>query len=276
MQFTYTRNYGGSIKLAIFDWAGTTVDYGCQAPISAFVEGFRKQGVAVTMTAARIPMGMEKRDHICSVASQPEVARAWQQVHTREISEQDIDNMYRDFTTLLLESIEAKSDMIPGVADTIESLRSQNIRIGASTGYFKEAADIVAKKAAAAGYCPDFTISSSEVPAGRPWPWMIYRVMEKLSVCPPESVINVGDTPVDIETGLNSGVWSVGVAVTGNQMGLSEQECRDLSPEVFESRATAARESLSRAGAHYVIDTLDSLPEVIDEINSRLAVGDKP
>ena len=52
------------IEAVIFDWAGTTVDYGCFAPVKAFMEAFAHHGVPVTMEETRKPMGMLKRDHI--------------------------------------------------------------------------------------------------------------------------------------------------------------------------------------------------------------------
>lgn len=32
-------------QLVIFDWAGTTVDYGCFAPVNAFALAFQKFGI---------------------------------------------------------------------------------------------------------------------------------------------------------------------------------------------------------------------------------------
>ena len=52
------------IEGIIFDWAGTTVDYGCFAPVQAFAEVFHAFGMEVTMEETRKPMGMLKRDHI--------------------------------------------------------------------------------------------------------------------------------------------------------------------------------------------------------------------
>jgi phosphonoacetaldehyde hydrolase len=276
MKDCYTRNYWGTVQLAVFDWAGTTMDFGCQAPVAAFVEGFRQMGVKVTIEAARIPMGMEKRDHIRAVAAQDDVRRAWHEVHGRSITENDVNTMYDAFISLLLESIEAKSDLIPGVLPAIEMLREQGVKIGASTGYFKEAAEIVAGKAAKLGYTPDFTINSSEVPAGRPQPWMIYRTMEALRVFPPEAVVNIGDTPVDIESGLNAGVWSIGVAATGNQMGLTAEELKQLSRKEYTCRLDKAKLSLYSAGAHFVIDTMEELPGIIENINKLLASSKTP
>ena len=51
-------------ECVIFDWAGTTVDYGCFAPVQAFVEVFKHYGIEPTMEEVREPMGMLKIDHI--------------------------------------------------------------------------------------------------------------------------------------------------------------------------------------------------------------------
>lgn len=34
-----------TIQGVIFDWAGTTVDFGCFAPVSAFAEAFARQAL---------------------------------------------------------------------------------------------------------------------------------------------------------------------------------------------------------------------------------------
>ena len=276
MEFQFKRTYQGKIKLVVFDWAGTMVDFGCQAPIDAFVAGFKEMRVEVSVENARIPMGMEKRNHIKTVVGFPEVAKAWEKVHGRMVSDADIDSMYDNFTSLLLKSIESKSELLPGVLDAVDILRKNGVKIGASTGYFTEAAEIVTQRAAKDGYIPDFTICSSDVPDGRPYPWMIFRTMEALNVCPPSAVVNVGDTPVDIASALNAGVWAVGVAATGNQMGLTEKELHKLAADDYKRRLEKARESLFKEGAHFVIDTMDQFPAVIENINECLARGERP
>ena len=39
----------------IFDWAGTTVDYGCFAPVQAFADAFGEYGIRPTMDEIRGP-----------------------------------------------------------------------------------------------------------------------------------------------------------------------------------------------------------------------------
>src|SRR5690349_1005997 len=90
MDFSSLRTNGGPVHLAVFDCAGTTVDYGCMAPAAVFVEGFRRQGVTISLDEARGPMGMEKRAHIETLSRQPRIAAAWQQQHGRAMQPADV------------------------------------------------------------------------------------------------------------------------------------------------------------------------------------------
>ncbi len=270
------RTYRENVRLVVFDWAGTTVDFGCQAPILAFIEGFRAKGIEVKARTARAPMGMEKRAHIKAVTECSEVAEAWRMQYGRAVTDEDIDEMFNDFVPHLLSILDSHSEMIPGVLRAVARLREHGVLIGSTTGYFREAADIVAASGSRAGYAPDFSVCASDVQEGRPFPWMIYRVMEALNICPPEAVVSVGDTEVDMKAGLNGGVWSVGVAATGNEMGLAREAFETLDSAKREVLLTRAREKLYSAGAHLVIDTMEELPAAVEKINVLLASGDKP
>ena len=63
------------IECIIMDWAGTAVDYGCFAPVAAFLKAFAEKGLTVTMEEARGPMGMTKIDHIRELFKLPSVSR---------------------------------------------------------------------------------------------------------------------------------------------------------------------------------------------------------
>jgi len=86
----------------------------------------------------------------------------------------------------------------------------------------------------------------------------------------------VGDTKPDIGEGLNAGVWTVGLAKTGNEMGLNLKEIEALDAETRERKLAQAREGLARSGAHYVVDTIADLLPVIDDVDARLARGERP
>jgi phosphonoacetaldehyde hydrolase len=80
----------------------------------------------------------------------------------------------------------------------------------------------------------------------------------------------------DIEEGLNAGMWTIGVVKCGNEIGLSESEIAQLPPAELEARLKAGHKHLCYAGAHYTIDSLSEVPELIDLINERLARGERP
>lgn len=69
------------VEAVIFDWAGTTVDYGCFAPVQAFIETFKAAGVEPTMEETREPMGMLKIDHIRTMLAMDRIAAEWERVH---------------------------------------------------------------------------------------------------------------------------------------------------------------------------------------------------
>ena len=86
----------------------------------------------------------------------------------------------------------------------------------------------------------------------------------------------MGDTLPDISEGLNAGMWTIGLAKTGNEMGLNEQEVNALSPDAREAKLARAYQRMQQMGAHYVVDTIAHVPPLVDEINARLVHGDRP
>ena len=119
---------GGSmskVEGVIFDWAGTTVDFGCFAPVNVFVDIFKNAGIEVTMEEARGPMGMLKIDHIRAMLSMPRVSALWEENYERAFTEQDVEKLYAEFVPALMTSLSAYTDPIPGVIETVEVLRTR-------------------------------------------------------------------------------------------------------------------------------------------------------
>lgn len=276
MSYTYRRSYAGPLRAVIFDWAGTTVDYGSCAPVAVFVEIFRRRGVAITPQQARAPMGLEKKDHIRAIAAQPTVAEQWRALQRRDWLEADIEALYRESVPLQAECVADYADLIPGTLATVAACRARGLKIGSSTGYSRQIMDALLPAAARRGYTPDSTICPSDVPAGRPAPWMIYQNASQLGVYPMAALVKVGDTLPDIEEGLNAGTWTIGLSKSGNQLGLTEIECRDLAPEALAARLAQIEQQLRQAGAHYVIETIADVPPILDAIEARLRQGEHP
>lgn len=264
------------VKAVIFDWAGTVVDYGSRAPMGAFVETFEEFGVPISIDEARGPMGMAKRPHIAALMALPRVAQAWQARYGHMPGDADIDAVYDVFVPRNVAVAAQYSDVIPGVAAVTKQLRADGVRIGSTTGYTREIINRIVPGAAKQGFEADSIVCTGDTPEGRPSPYMIYRTLPQLGVWRARDAIKVDDTEVGIEEGLNGGTWAVGVAVSGNAFGLSEDEVHALAPDEFALRRAAAIERLRAAGAHYVIDSVADLLPVVTEIETRLARGERP
>src|SRR5262249_23750745 len=130
-----------------------------------------------------------KKDHLRAMLQMPEVARNWRLSWGRDWTEEDIERLYHDFMPLQLAVLGQHSRLVPNLLECLARLRSQEIRIGATTGYFREAAKRVYQAAHNQGFVPECSVCAEEVPEGRPAPWMIFRVMEALRVYPPSAVV---------------------------------------------------------------------------------------
>ncbi len=264
------------LKAVVFDWAGTMVDHGSKAPMGVFQRAFAQFGVDISIDEARGPMGMAKRDHISTLIRLPRIAAQWEKVHGRAPGEADIDAIYDVFVPLNVEVVTDFSDLIPGAAETVAQLRAAGLKIGSTTGYTREIMAPLLPRAAAQGYAPDNLVCAGDLPAGRPTPLMMYKTFLDLGVWPAAAVVKVDDTEVGVAEGLNAGCWSVGVALTGNVFGLDADETDALSHDELEARRAEAYGKLTRAGAHFVIDSVADLPDVLDEIEGAMARGEQP
>lgn len=277
MDFVYHRSYRGPVKMVIFDWAGTTVDYGCYAPAVVFIEVYKRYGVKISMEQARRPMGLKKLDHIRAISQIDEVATEWEKIHGRRCTEANVQEMFeKEFFHLQIECIADYSKIIPGTVETVNQLRRRGIKIGSTSGYFTEAMEINYREAKKQGYVPDTNACASDVPAGRPEPWMVTSNMQQGRIFPPEAVVKVGDTKPDIAEGINAGTWTVGLSKTGNEVGLNEQELAALSEEDVRRKIARASDNLAKSGAHYVVETIADVPPIIEEIEKRMKMGHRP
>ncbi len=147
--------YTGSIKAVIFDWAGTIVDYGSIAPVLAFQEVFRREGVPIDVATARGPMGMNKRAHISAILDTAKVRSAWTAAKGAPSTEADIDRMYTAFTPIQCEKAAERGEPIPGAVDVVAYLRERGIAVGSCSGYPQEVMNHVMKAAAQRGLTVD-------------------------------------------------------------------------------------------------------------------------
>jgi phosphonoacetaldehyde hydrolase len=266
----FAGQYHGKLKAVILDWAGTTVDFGSLAPVRALQRVFAQASVTLTDSEIRQAMGLSKKEHIREILAAGQVRDQWTQARGNPPSEADVDRLYDEFIPLQFSCLLEYSELIPGVVEATECFRRRGLKIGTTTGYSREMLNLLVEACGKAGFLPDCNLAPGDVGAGRPHPFMIYENAVRLQVYPMAAIVKIGDTPADIEEGLNAGAWSVGVAATGNMIGLSRREFEALSTVQREERLVIARAGLRSAGAHYVIDTLADVEPVLDEIDARL------
>ncbi|MGC9946348.1 MAG: phosphonoacetaldehyde hydrolase [Bryobacteraceae bacterium] len=255
------------VTAVIFDWAGTTVDHGSLAPVRTLQKLFAGRGMAVTEEEARRDMGVHKKDHI----------RALLRAKTGgPPGEAEVEDLFAAFIPMQMDCLAAYSAVISGVPATVEALRARGIKIGGTTGYTRPMLDLLLETAAAEGYRPDCALCPDDTVAGRPWPWMCYLNAICLRTYPMCTMVKFGDTISDIEEGRNAGMWTIGIARTGNMIGLTAEELAGLPAAEQAARLDAARRKLSQAGAHYVADAVADCMPPVDAIEERLAKGERP
>jgi phosphonoacetaldehyde hydrolase len=264
------------LQAVVFDWAGTILDFGSCAPMGAFVKLFEQFGVDIAIAEARGPMGMAKWDHIKALGTLPRIASQWEARHGRAFDDADVDRLYEVFTPMNAASARDHADFIPGAIDAVNAARERGLKIGSTTGYNRPIMEVVVPIAAAGGYVPDNLVCAGDLAAGRPSPLMMYRCFADLGVWPPHTVVKVDDTGVGLQEGLSAGTWAVGLAVTGNAVGLTLAEWTALDEAQQQALRKIATTQLKAAGAHYVIDSVADLPNVLEDIERRLKGGERP
>lgn len=249
------------IRAVIFDWAGTTVDYGSIAPMKCFIDSFRGAGIEITGEMARKPMGLAKLDHIRAISAMLE----------KPLSESEIQDTYAVFEAAMAANVGNYCDVLDHAADTVAALRARGIKIGSTTGYTSAIMSLVLPAAKAQGYAPDLCVTPDQAGKGRPYPYMIWENMKAFGLVDPREVVKVGDTAADIEEGKNAGCWTVGVVLGSSTMGLSREEAAALSAQRLAAEKKRVREVYYQAGADFIIDDLGGLESVVDRINLLLA-----
>ena len=274
MSFGYERSYRGPIEAVLLDWAGTTMDFGCMAPAVVFMEVYRRKQVPISIEEARAPMGAHKRVHIQRISELDSVRQRWQAAHGRSPNDDDVSAMFAEFVPLQLDCLSKYSALIPGTLEAIAALRKRGIKIGSTTGYLTEMMKINQADAKRQGYEPDATVCASDVPAGRPYPYMCLQNAIKLGVSTLQACVKIDDTVPGVEEGLNAGMWTIGLAVSGNEVGLTLKEWQALPAATQKVKRERATSRMQQCGAHYTVDTIADIMPCIDDIQARIRRGE--
>ncbi len=276
--FVFSRGYRGKIKGAVLDWSGTVADAYVLAPAVVFVDVFKKHGVPVSMAEAREPMGLRKDLHIQKMTEMPSVRERWKKTHGSYPGQKEVDAMFADFVPMQVKCLPKYTGLLPGAAAAAKKLQKAGVKLGVSTGFTRVMVNVLLRDARKQGFHPDATVAGDEVENGaRPKPFMVYRNLDLMDVHPIQAVVKVDDTVSGVGEGLEAGCWTVGLARYSNYMDVDTiPQGKALKGKDLARRLAHTRELLQKTGAHYVADTIAELPAIVEDINARLARGEKP
>jgi phosphonatase-like hydrolase len=227
-----------AVELVVFDIAGTTVqDNG--AVSYAFKSALKQYGYSVKDSEISLLMGYEKPKAI-------EILLKMYEPHPDLITDSLIQDVHRLFLIQMIDYYANVNDLVaaPGAEDVFACLKEKNIKVALNTGFSKEITNVIMGRLGWVNNNKvDYVISSDEVKAGRPEPFMIWKIMQQADIKDPKKVIKVGDTEVDINEGKNAGcLYSIGIT-TG---ALSRQQLKTYDPS-------------------FVIDSLNELLPIIND-----------
>jgi phosphoglycolate phosphatase len=194
-----------AIRLVIFDIAGTIIEDHSEV-VSAFAGALDKH---------RIPYTDDELNEWKGASKQEVIRHFVERQGGAAVLESAVGIVYADFRIALERHYRENGIVpIPGVDKTLARLSERGIKMATTSGFYREVSDLILERA---GWRDTFaaSISSSDVAMGRPAPYMIFRAMEAASVTSVREVVNVGDTPLDLQAGTNAGVREVVGVLTG-------------------------------------------------------------
>lgn len=223
-----------TIKLCVFDMAGTTVDED-NVVYKTVRQVIADQGYDLTLEQV-LAQGAGKEKH-----------QAITDVLAAETNCKDIAStadaafaLFKPALTTAYQQLEVKP--ITGVPALITQLRTNGIAVVLNTGYSREIATaLLAKLDWQVGRDIDGLITADDVENGRPAPDMIEQAMQQCSIADRQAVLKAGDSIIDVEEGKNA---SCGVTIG-----------------VLSGAQT--REQLETANPTYILDSLADLPPLL-------------
>ena len=266
------------LEAVVLDWAGTVVDFGSFAPTTIFVQAFKEAfDFDISLEEARGPMGVGKWDHIRALGDTPAIESRWKERFGKPMSDDDVTSIYNTFMPLQVVKVVEHADLIPGTLETLTFLQQQGLKIGSCSGYPRKVMEALMPVAAANGYTPGCVVASDDLkPGSRPGPWMALQNIIELGIGAVYNCVKVDDSAPGIEEGLNAGMWTVGVSLSGNEACFTQQQFLQSSAEEKAIARKKASVKLTEANAHYIIDTIADLPDVLIAIDERIAKGERP
>lgn len=222
------------IKLIACDMAGTTIDEHGDV-YRALENSVAENGVEVKPDDLQKWMGADKVEAITALLK----------LGGHEADDATVSRSFDRFRELLSQYYAENPPVgLPGVEDALRELKAAGIKIALTTGFSSDVAEPLLETLGwkiGEDELLDAVVTSDEVEAGRPFPYMIQKAMERTGVTDPAQVLVAGDTIVDAQAGARAEAGMVCGVLTGK-----------LEEEAFEGSGTTD-----------VIDSVADLPSML-------------
>ena len=187
-----------AVELVVFDMAGTTVRDRNYVGI-AFQQAMESYGYTIAIEEVNPIMGYEKPLAIKMMLEEREPDKD-------KITSDLVGDIHAEFVSRMIRFYETTEEIapLPNVEETFEALRQAGIKIALNTGFSRNIADVIIRRLGWEDKI-DLLVASDEVPNGRPYPFMIEKIIAELGITSADKVAKVGDTEVDINEGINAG-----------------------------------------------------------------------
>ena len=254
------------IKACIFDLGGTIVDRYSITPLKSLIETFKRHNINISNNLIFKDMGIDKKIHIENILDDTNVYQEWFKQYKRNPEYDDVLKLHQIFKNIQVKKSH-KIDIIPETYNAFEYLKKNDIKIGCTTGFDKNNADIIGRVLNDNLCKLDNIVSSTCVEKSRPHPNMIHKNMIDLGIVDPRTIIKIDDTNIGIKEGKNAGLWTVGVARWSTYMNVLPENYNNMNDIVIGERLEKSKEKLKQSKPDFIIETLDELPNVIKTIN---------
>ena len=196
---------GTMIDLVALDMAGTTIDDHGSVYV-ALRRSVEETGATVSDADLQQWMGTDKVEAI----------GALMRLGGGNPTADSVNTAFGRFRELLAQSYRDEPPLaLAGVVDALHTLRDRGIRVALTTGFDDGVAVPLLESLGwriGADELLDAVVTTSDVSAGRPAPYLIHHAMELTGVADVHRVLAAGDTIVDLAAARNAGVIAVGVA----------------------------------------------------------------
>jgi len=263
------------VDLVIFDLGGTVCDGIDEAtglanigPINALKFSLKEVWDIDPSYDVILPhMATRKLDHLFKILTTPSITEEFKQKHGRAPTREDAEVTFNGAFKRILEIQEmpGRSEPFEGVIDMFEGLQAKDIRIGINTGFYAKAVRIILANFGH-NHLIDADCGADEVSQARPWPYMMFKIMDDLGIADVHRVMKVGDVyPTDFLEGYNLGGISVGLTECGNSRPASAWKAithngRELRPVDWFESSLGDKEELFKGWLREAADNGTRLP----------------